>query len=159
MSDFKLELNPANLNDLGIEAKDEEEAVKLARTIKRVFENPDFKAIVKIDNVRFANSVRACTNKTAPAIASTFLQVYDEYQELPVDAARLVYESGVSDLDVQAAIKVRVNGTNNGVLLRRIMTPPLALRRDQLEDNYADFMLRVVGWEQAKRAAQQKKQE
>lgn len=151
-SDFKAEINPTTLIDLGIKADDPKAAVDLVRQIRKVFETPDFDGIVKVDNARYNNAVKAASGgKSSAAMASAFLLWYDDYQEVPMDAARLPYEAGISDLDVQAAIKVQLNGTNNGVLLRRLLTPPLAIRRDHWEEAYADFMLRVLAWEKAKK--------
>jgi hypothetical protein len=150
-SDFKVEVGLKTLVDLGIKYDNPEQAEELVRDIRRVFEAPDFRAIVRLQNNRFNTAVRVATGKTAAAMATQFLQVYDDYAEVPMDADRLVYEAGISDLDVQAAIKVQLNGTNNGVLLRRLLQPPLAIRRDQWEESYGDFMLRVLAWQEAKR--------
>ena len=164
-SDFQAEITPDGLNDLGIQLKHPKDAVQLARKIRDVFGTPSFQAIVKVDNVRYGNAVRAATvlgpghpGKTAAANAALFLKLYDDYQEVPMDAVRLVYESGLPIEEVQAAIRVRVNGTNNGVLLRQLLKPPLAIRRDHWEEAYADFMLRVMAWQAAKQGIQQQLQ-
>ena len=152
-SDFKLEVNQQNLVDLGIVVKsDTKKTIELIRFVRQTFDTVDFENIVKNDNIQYENAVKAATGgRTAPATAATFLRLYDEYAEVPLDAEALVYESGFSDTDVQAAIKLKLNGVSNGVLLRRVFKMPLPIRRDQFEESFADYMHRVMAWQAAKR--------
>lgn len=149
-SSFKLTVGQKDLVDLGLNDGDPKKSADLSRKIREVFEDPDFGLIVKTDNVRYANAIRAVTGTSAPSNAALFLQVYDRYAELELDAEDLVYESGVSDLDVQAAIKTKIDGSNSGVLLQRLLNLPI--RRDHWEESHGEFMRRVTAWQAVRRA-------
>lgn len=143
-------MNAEALTDLGLNVYgDLKKTAELAKQIRRVFETPDFAEAVKYDNMRYGNLVKSITGRTAPANAALFLQHYDEYAEVPLDAEKLQYEAGISDLDVQAACKVKIDGVNNGVLLQRLMNLPI--RRDHFEESYGEFMRRVVVWQKTRK--------
>lgn len=149
-SSFKQLVNAEALTDLGLNVYgDLKKTAELAKQIRRVFETPDFAEAVKYDNMRYGNLVKSITGRTAPANAALFLQHYDEYAEVPLDAEKLQYEAGISDLDVQAACKVKIDGVNNGVLLQRLMNLPI--RRDHFEESYGEFMRRVVVWQKTRK--------
>jgi hypothetical protein len=165
-SDFQLQLDPGGLDDLLFRYKDHlapryaaavgdpKKAAALARDVKRVFGVADFRALVQEDNRPYAAAIRRVANLSAPAAAGLYKSVYDKYAEANLDLEDLVYEAGAPAADVQAAIRVRLNGDNNGVLLRQLKLPPLPIRRDQWEENYADFMTRLAAWMEAKRQLQ-----
>ena len=143
VSAFKTQVDAKNLIDLGINVDgDAKKAIALARKIKEVFEYPDFAAIIKIDNERYNTAVKAASGKTAVANAALFRQVYDDYAEKPLNIKRLVWEAGVPEDQVRAAIAVKIGGVNNGVLLRYLSDSPG--RRDHLEESFGVLMQGVL---------------
>lgn len=158
-SDFKAHTTPKGLIDIGIQVKrvlpgvngekgeeviDLKAAIQLSRDIRRVFETPNFGEIVKLDNLRYNNAVKAATGQTAATMASRFLALYDDYQETLVNDIKLVYEAGRPDFDVKRALAVKLEGRNNMVLLQQLLTPPREIRRDHFEEAYDTFARSLV---------------
>jgi hypothetical protein len=127
--------------DLGIFDEDPKKALTIQRQILEVFALPNFDDIIRTDNSLYAKAVFLANGLEATENAALFKRIWDGYQEELIEMKHIVFEVGLHEEDVKALLALRFNAKSNGVLIQALLKPPIAIRRDQWEENFFELAL------------------
>jgi hypothetical protein len=133
-SQFQLQIGLKQFTDLGIYLKDQNKALVLADFIRRTFGSPDFDDVIETDRLQYAKAVLRTSGLSTEKNASQFRGLWNGYAEEDLDLNHICYELGLQPEQVKALCALQKNGVSNGVLLQQLLTPPIAIRRDQWEE-------------------------
>lgn len=149
-SQFQLQVGPKpDQSDLGLSGKDgrkmsPKDAIELQQFIRKVFGTPNFTDIVGNGQKTYDAAIKLCNNLSAEENAVLFKKHWELYKEELIDTSRLSWEVGYTEEQIKAALPLRLDGRDDGVLLQQLLKPPISIRRDQFEEAFAGLMLRLL---------------
>jgi hypothetical protein len=140
-SQFQTQVSPRQFTDLGIYVKNAEKAQELSDYIRRTFGSPNFNDVIEQDQKFYARHVAAANGLSTERNAAQFRAHWNGYQEDDLDLNHICYEIGLQPEQIKALCALRPDGTNDGVLLQQLLTPPVNIRRDQWEEVFCKAAL------------------
>lgn len=141
-SSFQNQVGPRmDQSDLGFYDKDPKKAIIIRQRVQDVFGTPNFDYLVKLDQAQYDCAVRKASGMGAADFAFAFRQAWDGYVNDRVDIVKACYELGVTEEELRMILGLRFEGRSNGVLIQALLVPPVAIRRDQWEESFAEAAL------------------
>lgn len=100
------------------------------------------------DNGRYAAALKAINSWTAAENANNYAAFWESYADTPVAPARAARELGITEERLLQAVReyVRTNQIADPVIASFAQDPPVAIRRDHLEEVYPELQRMIGGF-------------